>query len=54
NATYSASAEDIAVVQFCFFDIQLTSLSFKQPQQEYGSVFRQRRSVQEFEEWKFL
>ncbi|GJS52698.1 hypothetical protein Tco_0626060 [Tanacetum coccineum] len=26
NATYSASAEDIAV-QFCFFDIQLTSLS---------------------------
>ncbi|GKC50058.1 hypothetical protein Tco_1072803 [Tanacetum coccineum] len=26
NATYSASAKDIAV-QFCFFDIQLTSLS---------------------------
>ncbi|GJS38334.1 hypothetical protein Tco_0563377 [Tanacetum coccineum] len=26
NATYSAFAEDIAV-QFCFFDIQLTSLS---------------------------
>ncbi|GKG04503.1 hypothetical protein Tco_0314890, partial [Tanacetum coccineum] len=26
NATYSASAEDIAV-QFYFFDIQLTSLS---------------------------
>ncbi|GKF55321.1 hypothetical protein Tco_0165661, partial [Tanacetum coccineum] len=26
NAMYSASADDIAV-QFCFFDIQLTTLS---------------------------
>ncbi|GKA80776.1 hypothetical protein Tco_0787468 [Tanacetum coccineum] len=35
NATYSASAEDIAV-QFCFFDIQLTSLSHN------GTVFFQK------------
>ncbi|GKG00970.1 hypothetical protein Tco_0305675, partial [Tanacetum coccineum] len=42
NATYSASAEDI-VVQFCFFDIQLTTISLQKFFSEYQCIRHDQR-----------